>query len=83
MVVPKKQDFWPKTDILKGNNCNCNDSLSKIEVIKKKHFSKKCNLKLFLNWKKCSMIPMTFDIKNHFESYFFIDYHSFHCTVRP
>ena len=51
MVVPKKQDFWPKTDILKGNNCNwliVYDSLSKIEVIKKNILARNVILNYFL-----------------------------------
>ena len=62
MVGPKKQDFWPKTNILKGNHCILrirgapvdqklgmiieNKVVQKLELEKKCFFAKKWSPKL-------------------------------------
>jgi hypothetical protein len=80
MVGPKKQDFWPKINILKGNHCTLriqgapvrqklsmileNIVVQKLKL-EKNYFYKKWSPKLiFLNDFFFEKIPSIFDIEN-------------------
>ena len=75
MVVPKKQDFWPKINILKGNHRILrmrgalgiileNKVVQKLKL-EKNVFYKKWSAKLiFLNDFLFEKIPSIFDIEN-------------------
>ena len=77
---PKKQEFWPKINVLKGNHCILriqgapvhqkmgmileNKMVQKLKI-EKKVFHKKLSAKLiFLNDFFFGKIPLIFDIEN-------------------
>ena len=75
MVGPKKQDFWPKINILKGNHCilrirgaPLHQKLGMIlenKVVQKLKLEKKWSPKLiFLNENFFEKIWLIFDIEN-------------------
>ena len=80
MVGPKKQDFWPKINILRGNHCILrlrgapvrqklgmileNKVVQKLKLEKKNSYKKKSPKLIFFNEFKKKKITSIFDIEN-------------------
>ena len=80
MVVPKKQDFWPKINILKENHCILkiwgapvrqklgmlleNKVIQKLKLAKNVIYKKLSPKTIFLNEFFFEKIPSIFDIEN-------------------